>query len=38
MAIFLLDKPLFLHILTQLRNKDTDQIMFRKGMVRLGRL
>ncbi|BCS92005.1 uracil phosphoribosyltransferase [Metallosphaera javensis (ex Sakai et al. 2022)] len=38
MAVFLLDKPLFLHILTQLRDVKTDQIMFRKGMVRLGRL
>ncbi|ABP94203.1 MULTISPECIES: uracil phosphoribosyltransferase [Metallosphaera] len=38
MAVFLLDKPLFLHILTQLRDIKTDQIMFRKGMVRLGRL
>ncbi|AWR99491.1 uracil phosphoribosyltransferase [Metallosphaera hakonensis] len=38
MGVFLLDKPLFLHILTQLRNRETDQIMFRKGMVRLGRL
>ncbi|MCG3107842.1 Uracil phosphoribosyltransferase [Metallosphaera sp. J1] len=38
MAVFLLDKPLFLHILTQLRDAKTDQIMFRKGMVRLGRL
>ncbi|QKQ99841.1 uracil phosphoribosyltransferase [Metallosphaera tengchongensis] len=38
MAIFLLDKPLFLHILTQLRDERTDQVAFRKGMVRLGRL
>ncbi|MEM4371577.1 MAG: uracil phosphoribosyltransferase [Metallosphaera sp.] len=38
MAVFLLDKPLFLHILTQLRDIKTDQIMCRKGMVRLGRL
>ncbi|AWR97205.1 uracil phosphoribosyltransferase [Acidianus sulfidivorans JP7] len=38
MPLFLLSTPLSLHILTQLRNKDTDQINFRKGMVRLGRL
>lgn len=38
MPLFLLSTPLSLHILTQLRNKDTDQINFRKGLVRLGRL
>ncbi|EZQ03078.1 MULTISPECIES: uracil phosphoribosyltransferase [Acidianus] len=38
MPLFLLSSPLALHILTQIRNKDTDQINFRKGMVRLGRL
>lgn len=38
MPLFLLSDPLELHILTQLRNKNTDQINFRKGLVRLGRL
>ncbi len=38
MPLFLLSSPLSLHILTQIRNKDTDQINFRKGLVRLGRL
>lgn len=38
MALIILEEPLFLHILTQLRDERTDQVMFRKGMVRLGRL
>jgi len=38
MPLVLLEEPLFLHILTQLRDERTDQVMFRKGMVRLGRL
>jgi uracil phosphoribosyltransferase len=38
MSLKLLDRPLARHILAQLRSKDTDQISFRKSMVRLGRL
>ncbi|MEJ2774407.1 uracil phosphoribosyltransferase [Stygiolobus sp. CP850M] len=38
MPLFLLSKPVTLHFLTQLRSKTTDQINFRKTMVRLGRI
>ncbi len=38
MPLFLLSDPYELHILTQLRDKNTDQITFRKGLVRLGRI
>ncbi|WP_338599934.1 uracil phosphoribosyltransferase [Sulfolobus tengchongensis] len=38
MPLYIVDKPLTLHILTQLRDKNTDQINFRKNMVRLGRI
>ncbi|MCI2415514.1 MAG: uracil phosphoribosyltransferase [Candidatus Aramenus sp.] len=38
MPLFLLSEPYELHILTQLRDKNTDQITFRKGLVRLGRI
>lgn len=38
MALDVLNKPLARSILTRLRSKDTDQINFRKNMVRLGRL
>ena len=38
MPLFLLSKPITLHFLTQLRDKNTDQINFRKTMVRLGRI
>ncbi|TRM85648.1 uracil phosphoribosyltransferase, partial [Sulfolobus sp. A20-N-G8] len=38
MPIYVIDKPITLHILTQLRDKNTDQINFRKNLVRLGRI
>ncbi len=38
MLLNVLNKPLARSILTVLRSKDTDQISFRKSMVRLGRL
>lgn len=38
MPLSLLSEPLALSVLTQLRDKGTDQTTFRKGMVRLGRL
>ncbi len=38
MALFLVQKPFTLHILTKLRDSSTDQINFRKNMVRLGRI
>jgi uracil phosphoribosyltransferase len=36
--IHIIDHPLAQAILTQLRNKETDQITFRKGVVKVGRL
>jgi uracil phosphoribosyltransferase len=36
--VHIIDHPLAQSILTDLRNKDTTQIPFRKGLVRLGRL
>ncbi|BDB97128.1 uracil phosphoribosyltransferase [Saccharolobus caldissimus] len=38
MPLYVIDKPITLHILTQLRDKNTDQINFRKNLVRLGRI
>ncbi|MEM3670643.1 MAG: uracil phosphoribosyltransferase [Thermoprotei archaeon] len=38
MSLKVLDRPFALHILTQLRSVKTDQVNFRKNMVRLGRL
>jgi uracil phosphoribosyltransferase len=38
MPLYLLSKPIALHFLTQLRSKNTDQINFRKTLVRLGRI
>ncbi|BCU70545.1 uracil phosphoribosyltransferase [Stygiolobus caldivivus] len=38
MPLFLLSKPVTLHFLTQLRDKNTNQITFRKTLVRLGRI
>ncbi len=38
MALDVLNRPLARSILTKLRSKDTNQINFRKNMVRLGRL
>lgn len=38
MPLFVLSKPITLHFLTQLRSKNTDQITFRKTLVRLGRI
>lgn len=38
MPLFLVQKPFTLHILTKLRDYSTDQINFRKNMVRLGRI
>lgn len=37
-GVFILDHPLAQEILTELRDKGTRQIQFRKGLVRLGRL
>jgi uracil phosphoribosyltransferase len=36
--VHIIDHPLAQSILTELRNKDTSQIPFRKGLVKLGRL
>ncbi len=36
--VVVIDHPLAQAILTTLRNRDTKQIEFRKGLVRLGRL
>jgi uracil phosphoribosyltransferase len=38
MALHILNRPFVQHTLTILRSKKTDQITFRKGMVRLGRI
>ncbi|MUN28656.1 uracil phosphoribosyltransferase [Sulfuracidifex metallicus] len=38
MPLFLVEKPFTLYILTKLRDANTDQITFRKNMVRLGRI
>lgn len=38
MPLFILSKPSTLHFLTQLRSKNTDQITFRKTLVKLGRI
>ena len=38
MPLFVLSKPNTLHFLTQLRSKNTDQITFRKTLVKLGRI
>jgi uracil phosphoribosyltransferase len=38
MPLFKVDTPLARHILTQLRDKNTNQVLFRKNLVRLGRL
>ncbi|MCL5788440.1 MAG: uracil phosphoribosyltransferase [Candidatus Marsarchaeota archaeon] len=38
MSLNVLDRPFAKHILTQLRSVDTDQVNFRKNMVRLGRI
>ncbi|MEM0091895.1 MAG: uracil phosphoribosyltransferase [Saccharolobus sp.] len=38
MPLYIIDKPITLHILTQLRDRNTDQISFRKNLVKLGRI
>ena len=38
MPLFVLSRPNTLHFLTQLRSKNTDQITFRKTLVKLGRI
>lgn len=38
MSLRVLDRPFARHILTRLRAKDTDQVNFRKNLVRLGRI
>ncbi|BBD71639.1 uracil phosphoribosyltransferase [Sulfodiicoccus acidiphilus] len=38
MPLFKVDTPLARHILTQLRDRNTNQVLFRKNLVRLGRL
>jgi uracil phosphoribosyltransferase len=38
MSLKVLNRPFARHILTKLRAKDTDQVNFRKNLVRLGRL
>lgn len=38
MSLRVVDRPFARHILTKLRSKETDQVNFRKNLVRLGRI
>ncbi|BCU67244.1 uracil phosphoribosyltransferase [Sulfolobales archaeon HS-7] len=38
MPLFVVDRPLAIHLLTQLRSASTDQVLFRKNLVRIGRI